>query len=140
VLRIVFPAHVDGAGRFHETSIVQAVVDGGQWLAATEGHGPELASTNVLNVEPEILSQLGAPEKVAALSPIDRLPDAAGTALASAENSEGAPSNAAVSAARAKAHAAAPIKRAPTRTAQVTSAKPQVASNRPATFNPHVED
>ena len=35
VLRIVFPAHVDALGRFHETSVVQAMVDNGQWLAAT---------------------------------------------------------------------------------------------------------
>lgn len=40
VLRIVFPAHTDGAGRYHETSVVQAVVDSGQWVAATNGHGP----------------------------------------------------------------------------------------------------
>lgn len=37
VLRIVFPAHVDALGRFHETSVVQAMVDNGQWLAATNG-------------------------------------------------------------------------------------------------------
>ena len=34
VLRIVFPAHVDALGRYHEPSVVRAVVDGGTWLAA----------------------------------------------------------------------------------------------------------
>lgn len=34
VLRIVFPAHIDGAGRFRETTAVHAVVERGAWMTA----------------------------------------------------------------------------------------------------------
>ena len=34
VLRIVFPAHIDGAGRFRETTAVHAVVERGAWMAS----------------------------------------------------------------------------------------------------------
>lgn len=37
VLRIVFPAHVDRAGRYREASAIHAVVERGAWLAADEG-------------------------------------------------------------------------------------------------------
>lgn len=40
-LRIVFPAHVDALGRYHEQSAVRALVDQGVWLAGeTAGPGP----------------------------------------------------------------------------------------------------
>ena len=34
VLRIVFPAHIDAAGRFRETTAIHAVVERGDWIAA----------------------------------------------------------------------------------------------------------
>ncbi|QNE07775.1 conjugal transfer protein [Croceicoccus marinus] len=82
VLRIVFPAHVDRSGRYHETSIVRAVVDNGSWMRASADHGVPLAQTVNLTVNPDILSQLDAglsarqqepgaavPEEVAVLDP-----------------------------------------------------------------------
>jgi conjugal transfer pilus assembly protein TraV len=34
VLRIVFPAHIDGSGRYREASAVHAVVERGEWMTA----------------------------------------------------------------------------------------------------------
>lgn len=156
VLRIVFPAHVDGAGRFHEASVVQAVVDNGQWLAATNGHGPGLAATSTLNVSPEILSQLGAP--IDAVSANERATterlaaDAGASAVApiaaSTATNVGTPTLGAVAAARARAKPAGKALSTvqPPRVVPTTSATPapQIASkgavNRPASFNPSVED
>lgn len=156
VLRIVFPAHTDGAGRYHETSVVQAVVDRGQWVAATNGHGPGLAASTTLNVSPEILSQLGAPidavtanerataERLAADATPAPAPSA-GTAV---------PTVGAVAAARAKvrgnrsvaatksvapapAPSRTPVAVAPPADQRIASSSP---SNRPARFSPNVED
>ena len=159
VLRIVFPAHVDGAGRYHETSVVQASVDNGAWMAATNGHGPGLAATNVLNVSPDVLSQLGGsmPDQVSSADP-------SGTVRAADPS---APSPQAVAAARVKAKAkgkgtefassdriglretvskatSAPAT-APTSsvtgtpsTAAASTGKAPV--NRPVSFSPHVDD
>ncbi|MDH2134599.1 conjugal transfer protein [Sphingobium yanoikuyae] len=156
VLRIVFPAHVDGAGRYHETSVVQAVVDNGQWLAATDGHGPALAATQVLNVSPEILSQLGTPIPPSASAPAQAPATApASVAPAPPANAVGAPSAAAVAAARAKAREAAVGKGVPVAARSATPAPAPVAAkpkgnspefasgspaNRPASFSPRVED
>jgi conjugal transfer pilus assembly protein TraV len=141
VLRIVFPAHVDALGRFHETSVVQAMVDNGQWLAATNGHGPGLAATSTLNVSPEILSQLGTPipEQAREVSAAETTPQPAATAVASA------PTVGAVAAARAKARTAS--KPSPAATAQAGGGEPSgsrlastAPANRPASFNPSVEN
>lgn len=143
VLRIVFPAHVDGAGRYHETSVVQAVVDNGAWLAATDGHGPALASTSVLNVSPDILSKLGGPNPD--VTARTQTP-AQSVVQAPAPTDPFAPSPQAVATARAKARGSGK----PTAPKVVGSsappapAKPELAStgaaNRPAAFNPHVDD
>lgn len=150
VLRIVFPAHVDGAGRYHETSVVQAVVDSGQWVAATNGHGPGLAASTTLNVSPEILSQLGAPiDAVTAneRATAERL--AAETAPVTAPTAtSSAPTVGAVAAARAKARGGRPVAAVPP-----TATKPGIPSaptgqrlasssptNGPARFSPNVED
>ncbi|WP_298274663.1 MULTISPECIES: hypothetical protein [Alphaproteobacteria] len=150
VLRIVFPAHTDGAGRYHETSVVQAVVDNGQWLAATNGHGPGLTASSTLNVSPEILSQLGAP------IPSDAPEVSAAEPDAQPATSASTPTIAAVAAARAKARAPKPVasgaasRPTPTSTlapAQVGSRQDDagkryasnVPANRPASFDPSVE-
>ena len=154
VLRIVFPAHVDGAGRYHETSVVQAVVDNGQWLAATDGHGPALAATQVLNVSPEILSQLGTPIPPSASAPVE-VPATAPVVAVPPASAVGAPTAAVVAAARAKAREAAAGKGVPVAARAATPAPapvgakpksnaPEFASgnpaNRPASFSPRVED
>lgn len=150
VLRIVFPAHTDGAGRYHETSVVQAVVDNGQWLAATNGHGPGLTASSTLNVSPEILSQLGAPIPSEAQEVSAAEPDAQPTTGSSI------PTVAAVAAARAKARASKPVASAaapqPTPTPSPAPARvgarqddsgkryaSNVPANRPASFDPSVE-
>ena len=153
VLRIVFPAHTDGAGRYHETSVVQAVVDTGQWVAATNGHGPGLAASTTLNVSPEILSQLGAPSDAVTANEqatAERLvADAPAVPLAGST----APTVGAVAAARAKAKTGRPLAATktpapvPTPSTTVAAAAPagqRIASssptNRPARFSPNVED
>jgi conjugal transfer pilus assembly protein TraV len=35
VLRIVFPSHIDGAGRFREATAIHAVVERGEWMSAS---------------------------------------------------------------------------------------------------------
>lgn len=42
VLRIVFPAHIDAAGRFREATAIHAVVERGEWIAAADtGPSPQ---------------------------------------------------------------------------------------------------
>ena len=147
VLRIVFPAHVDAVGRYHETSVVQAVVDNGQWMAATNGHGPGLTASSTLNVSPEILSQLGAP------IPAEPREVSSAEPIAVPTPTPAIPSVEAVAAARAKARAPKAVSPAPS--AAVTPAPSRVGSkgdagaarfastapsNRPASYNPTVED
>ena len=127
ILRIVFPAHVDRAGRFHETSVVKAVVDNGAWMQASANHGAALAQTVNLTVNPDILSQLDAglparEQAASATTPRMSLAD------------PGAPSPEAVAAARARA---AETRSAPT-SGQGTG--PDAPVNRPASFHPIVED
>lgn len=128
VLRIVFPAHVDRAGRYHETSVVKAVVDNGQWIAASPSNAVAMAPSLNLTVNPEILSQMG--EEVAEGQPI-----AAETSARVGLNDTRLPSAEAVAAARA---------RGATRTsASAAAARGEtgvVPVNRPQLFNPVVED
>lgn len=127
VLRIVFPAHVDRAGRYHETSVVKAVVDNGQWIAASPSNAVAMAPSLNLTVNPEILSQLGE--------------EGSGTGEGGKGGSArlgmtdaGLPSAEAVAAARARAAAKA------TKTAAGgESAAVDVPANRPQSFNPIVE-
>ena len=131
VLRIVFPAHVDGGGRYHETSVVRAVVDNGSWMQVSATHGVPLASTVNLTVSPDILAQLDeaalndAPKELSALDP-------------------NMPSPAAVAAARARGAAKVACPSGGAGPTPVAAAEPKVAQvgvvNRPAAFNPKVED
>ena len=155
VLRIVFPAHVDGAGRYHETSVVQASVDNGAWMAATNGHGLGLAATNVLNVSPDVLSQLGGsvPDQVSSADPSG--------AVRAADPS--APSPQAVAAARVKgkgtefassdrvglretvpkatsAPATAPTSSVTGTPSTAAASTGKAPVNRPASFSPHLDD
>lgn len=128
VLRIVFPAHVDRAGRYHETSVVNAVVDNGAWMQASAPLGASLAQTVNLTVNPEILSQLGDD-----LSVVGE-PTGGGTSRISM-NDRGVPSAEAVAAARARAVA----KSAKTASGG-DSAPVDAPANRPQSFNPVVEE
>lgn len=127
VLRIVFPAHVDRAGRYHETSVVKAVVDNGQWIAASPSNAVAMAPSLNLTVNPEILSQLGEE------GPGTGEGGKGGSARLGM-NDAGLPSAEAVAAARARAAAKA------TKTAAGgESAAVDVPANRPQSFNPIVE-
>lgn len=128
VLRIVFPAHVDQAGRYHETSVVNAVVDNGAWMQASAPLGASLAQTVNLTVNPEILSQLGDDLSVEGGAA------GAGTSRISM-NDRGVPSAEAVAAARARAVA----KSAKTASGG-DSAPVDAPANRPQSFNPVVEE
>ena len=116
VLRIVFPAHVDGLGRYHERSAVQAVVAPGTWLAPAE-----VAAT---------------PSPGPALIDEPAQPPAISGAVAPA----GAPSAEAVLAARARA-IRPPISRPTLGTeAEPARGEPRPAANQPASFPARVED
>ena len=128
VLRIVFPPHVDRAGRFHETSVVNAVVDNGVWTQASAAHGAALAQTVNLTVNPEILAQLGEEVSVAGEG-------AASTAARISMKDPGMPSAEAVAAARARAAA-----KAAKSAAGGDSAPVDAPVNRPQSFNPIVEE
>jgi len=128
VLRIVFPAHVDRAGRYHEASVVKAVVDNGQWIAASPSNAVAMAPSLNLTVNPEILSQMG--DEVA-----DGKPIAAETAARGGMNDTRLPSAEAVADARARGSARA--------SASVAAGRGEtgvVPVNRPQLFNPVVED
>ena len=127
VLRIVFPAHVDRAGRYHETSVVNAVVDNGAWMQASASHGAALAQTVNLTVNPEILSQLD--DEAAARGEGGR-----GTAPRIGMNDTGMPSAEAVAGARARGAAKARS------AAGGDSAPVDAPANRPQSFNPVVEE
>lgn len=128
VLRIVFPAHVDRAGRFHETSVVNAVVDNGAWMQASASHGAALAQTVNLTVNPEILAQLGEDVSVGGEG-------AGSTAARISMKDPGMPSAEAVAAARARAAA-----KAAKSAAGGDSAPVDAPANRPQSFNPVVEE
>lgn len=92
VLRIVFPAHIDAAGRFREASAIHAVVERGQWMAAgqiqavpvrTSDAAPVVAPGEQLAMaSPTSTRSLG---ELAAMAPEVRFPDP--VAAIDAENS-----------------------------------------------------
>ena len=80
VLRIVFPAHIDAAGRFRETSAVHAVVERGGWMTASvaASAGPRGGVVDTSTGLPVQLSS-GSPRslgELAASAPEVRFPDA----------------------------------------------------------------
>jgi conjugal transfer pilus assembly protein TraV len=127
VLRIVFPAHVDRAGRYHETSVVNAVVDNGAWMQASASHGAALAQTVNLTVNPEILSQLGE-------EGVNSDTGGSDSTARIGLNDPRLPSAEAVAAARARASA-----KAAKGTAGAEGATAATAVSGPKSFNPVVE-
>lgn len=55
VMRIVFPAYVDGRGRLHEASAIHAVVAEGEWQSAA-GAGEQAPARNALAAAPQMPS------------------------------------------------------------------------------------
>jgi conjugal transfer pilus assembly protein TraV len=66
VLRIVFPAHIDGAGRFREASAVHAVVERGAWMAAGSVAVAPVRTSSLGNTATRLAVD------VSALQPVDR--------------------------------------------------------------------
>lgn len=64
VLRIVFPAQIDGAGRLHEQTAVHAVVERGEWQRA-------LASNAVATTPAQVQAATGADTLLAAVDRAD---------------------------------------------------------------------
>jgi conjugal transfer pilus assembly protein TraV len=64
VLRIVFPAQIDGAGRLHEQTAVHAVVERGEWLRA-------LASNAVATTPAQVQAATGGDTLLAAVDRAD---------------------------------------------------------------------
>jgi len=91
VLRIVFPAHIDGAGRLHEQTAVHAVVAQGDWREAA-------AMDAVATTRGDVATATGAASLLAAVEKVDLPIDAS-------QPDPDMPSAAMVEAARAKASA-----------------------------------
>lgn len=99
VLRIVFPARIDGAGRLHEQTAVHAVVEQGDWQEASSG-------SVVATTPAQVRSATGGDTLLAAIDRVDQ--------VASFEENGGIdpdmPTAAAVAAARGQADPIGDIK------------------------------
>lgn len=99
VLRIVFPAQIDGAGRLHEQTAVHAVVERGDWQQA-------LADNAVATTPAQVRAATGGDTLLAAIDRADQPVVADGDTLVDPD----LPSAAAVAAARAQADPVGDIK------------------------------
>lgn len=101
VLKIVFPAFVDGQGRFHETSVVRAVVDQGAWMTASAGRPADVVDTEGLLVtQPldgtkEVAAREAAARQLAARLVDSPAPEKVAAARAAAATLTAAPAQAA---------------------------------------------
>lgn len=141
VLRIVFPAHVDRAGRFREASAIHAVVERGSWLAAyaegplmTTNHDPDRRQQLAMVAPGPTLAELAAhsPE-VGFPDPLG--PDPLGTQsagltseTAARANNQNVPPAAADAAVRRKGN----LMRIGTRDKRIAAVQVQVGSRAPA--------
>jgi len=99
VLRIVFPAQIDGAGRLHEQTAVHAVVERGDWQQA-------LAENAVATTPAQVRAATGGDTLLAAIDRADQPVVADGDTVVDPD----LPSAAAVAAARAHADPVGDIK------------------------------
>lgn len=99
VLRIVFPAQIDAAGRLHEQTAVHAVVERGDWQRA-------LADNAVATTPAEVRAATGGDTLLAAIDRVDQPVMVDGEAVADPDM----PTVAAVAAARAQADPVGDIK------------------------------
>ena len=122
ILKIVFPSYVDPQGRFHEASIVRAVVDNGAWVAATAERGPVVAGAERLRIDqpsPAVELAYAGPSEPNAAPPTTSPP-------------RGFPSPEKVAAARELAKSAAPTPATAAPGAAVPAAAPRVPLTREA--------
>jgi len=99
VLRIVFPAQIDAAGRLHEQTAVHAVVERGDWQRA-------VADNAVAKTPAEVRAATGGDTLLAAIDRVDQSVMVDGEAVADPDM----PTVAAVAAARAQADPVGDIK------------------------------
>lgn len=112
VLRIVFPAQIDAAGRLHEQTAVHAVVEQGDWQQA-------LASSAVATTPEQVASATGGDTLLSAVERAD--PPVTDVAAVDPDM----PSEAAVAAARAKTSSADPVGDIKDQVARRLSARPR---------------
>ncbi len=112
VLRIVFPAQIDAAGRLHEQTAVHAVVEQGDWQQA-------LASNAVANSREQVAAATGSDTLLSAVERAD--PPATDIAAIDPDM----PSEVAVAAARARAANADPVGDIKDQVARRLSARPR---------------
>lgn len=160
VLKIVFPAHVDAQGRYHETAAIRTVVDDGIWVAAAEPRVMPTASTALTASTEAYVGRPAGGNASAVVSPPpsedavrakrERLPDGAEpTTMAAREPTvaSGAGVREALKAEVDRLLAKPGAAAAPTRKGEQEEDRPQgsppkapVPVNRPASFNGSVED
>jgi conjugal transfer pilus assembly protein TraV len=99
VLRIIFPAQIDAAGRLHEQTAVHAVVERGEWQQA-------LASNTVATTPAQVRAATGGDTLLAAIDHADQPQSASDEAAVDPD----LPSAAAVAAARVQADPVGDIK------------------------------
>jgi conjugal transfer pilus assembly protein TraV len=99
VLRIIFPAQIDAAGRLHEQTAVHAVVERGEWQQA-------LASNAVATTPAQVRAATGGDNLLAAIDHADQPQIASEDAAVDPDT----PSAAAIAAARAQADPVGDIK------------------------------
>ena len=120
VLRIVFPSHIDRAGRFRETTAIHAVVERAVWTTASASPAPRVSAVSLQ--EPSQQFPDGANRslgELASIAPEVRFPDPIASLGA---GSAGGPDAAAVTGQAALAADAKPV-----RVSRVTPAMPRSA-------------
>ncbi len=69
ILKIVFPAHVDAHGRYHETAAIRTVVDNGIWVAEAESRSVQTASAALTSSTEGDVGRRAGENAFAAVSP-----------------------------------------------------------------------
>lgn len=116
VLRIVFPAHIDSAGRFRETTAIHAVVERAAWMAGAPAPAPPVRiAAATIEMPAEVYAEAGMRSlgELASAAPEVRFPDP--VAAIDAENAAGvsadmpAPDKVAASVATRAVHLSRPV-------------------------------
>lgn len=160
ILKIIFPAHVDAQGRYHETAAIRTVVDDGIWVAAAEPRAMPTASAALTASTEAYVGRPARGNAAVVVSPPpsedairaarERLPDGAEpTTMATREpaSASGADVREALKADVDRLLAKPGAAAAPARKGKQDEAGPQGSTpktaapvNRPASFNGSVED
>lgn len=160
ILKIVFPAHVDAHGRYHETAAIRTVVDDGIWVAAAKPRAtPTAGATLTASDEGHVGRPAGenasatvssAPSEAAVRAARERLPSGAEPATVARREPAVASGAGVREALKAEVDrllskagaAAAPAGKGEQAEVPPQGSTPKAATpvNRPASFNGSVED